>query len=216
MVMEDQIAQMALSMMIKGSQVIMRVSEHTARLCASATATTVKSLGSATLQAVSKGELPVSKLTKQSHGDVHFSEELSVEDIQTMKKTLHEYGVSYGIERNNDTGNYYLVFKGSDADLVKHALERTLQSMDVKVTPDDTAIPTKQETVDTSTTTKQEKPAAPIHDAASASKPAPEAKRKLSARDVRKTIREDAAKHIEAAHRHGPEPSVKITPSRAR
>ncbi|MDN5973352.1 MAG: PcfB family protein [Bifidobacterium crudilactis] len=141
MVMEEQIAQSVLSAVMQGATLILRISERAAKLLGSATSTTVTAVGKTTKDTLRQGRESVVKLTKKSGGDLHFTEQLSREDMRTARTQLHHYGVHYGIEKNADTGKYYLVFKGSDADMVKHALERTLAKVDGKVAIDPVVVP---------------------------------------------------------------------------
>ncbi|MCH3975491.1 DUF3801 domain-containing protein [Bifidobacterium tibiigranuli] len=141
MVMEEQIAQSVLSAAMQGATLILRVSEKGANILASATSTTISKIGKTTKDALRQGRESVVKLTKKSGGDLHFTEQLSREDMRNARTQLHRYGVHYGIEKNADTGKYYLVFKGSDADMVKHALERTLAKVDGNVAIDPVVVP---------------------------------------------------------------------------
>ncbi|MFT8443403.1 DUF3801 domain-containing protein [Bifidobacterium fermentum] len=141
MVMEEQIAQSVLSAVMQGATLILRISERAANLLGSATSTAITAVGKTTKDTLRQGRESVVRLTKKSGGDLHFTEQLSREDMRTARTQLHRYGVHYGIEKNADTGKYYLVFKGSDADMVKHALERTLAKVDGKVAIDPVVVP---------------------------------------------------------------------------
>lgn len=145
MVMEEQIAQSVLSAVMQGATLILRISERAANLLGSATSTAITAVGKTTKDTLRQGRESVVKLTKKSGGDLHFTEQLSREDMRTARTQLHHYGVHYGIEKNADTGKYYLVFKGSDADMVKHALERTLDKVDGKVAIDPVKVPEQSE-----------------------------------------------------------------------
>ena len=141
MVMEEQIAQSVLSAVMQGATLILRISERAANLLGSATSTAITAVGKTTKDTLRQGRESIVKLTKKSGGDLHFTEQLSKEDMRAVRAQLHGYGVHYGIEKNADTGRYYLVFKGSDADMVKHALERALDKVDGKVAVDPVVVP---------------------------------------------------------------------------
>lgn len=141
MVMEEQIAQSVLSAVMQGATLILRISERAAKLLGSATSTAITAVGKTTKDTLRQGRESVVKLTKKSGGDLHFTEQLSREDMRAVRAQLHGYGVHYGIEKNTDTGRYYLVFKGLDADMVKHALERALDKVDGKVAVGPVVVP---------------------------------------------------------------------------
>ena len=141
MVMEEQIAQSTLSAVMQGATLILRISGRTANILGSATSSTIGIVGKTTKDTLRRGRESIVHLTKKSGGDLHFTEQLSREDMRKVRALLHEYGVHYGIEKNPDTGKFYLVFKGSDADMVKHALERVLEKVDGHVAIDPVVIP---------------------------------------------------------------------------
>lgn len=141
MVMEEQIAQSVLSAAMQGATLILRVSEKAANILASATSTTVSKIGKTTKDTLRQGRESVVKLTKKAGGDLHFTEELSREDMRSVRNQLHQYGLHYGIEKNPDTGKYYIVFKGTDADMVKHSLERALATVSGKASIDPVTVP---------------------------------------------------------------------------
>ncbi|WP_369343236.1 DUF3801 domain-containing protein [Bifidobacterium fermentum] len=148
MVMEEQIAQSVLSAVMQGATLILRISERAANLLGSATSTAITAVGKTTKDTLRQGrESVVRNSRRKVGGDLHFTEQLSREDMRTARTQLHHYGVHYGIEKNADTGKYYLVFKGSDADMVKHALERTLDKVDGKVAIDPVKVPEQAEGV---------------------------------------------------------------------
>lgn len=148
MVMEEQIAQSALSAVEQGATLILRISGKAANILAGATSTTVSKIGKTTKDTLRQGRESVVKLTKKSGGDMHFTEQLSREDMRNARSQLHRYGVHYGIEKNGSTGKYYLIFKGSDADVIKHALERTLATVEGKASITPVAVPDQARGVD--------------------------------------------------------------------
>ena len=129
MVMEEQLAESLMSSVAQGAVLALRVSERGAGIVASATGATIMTVGHVTKNTLRQGRESIVTLTNKSGTDLHFTEQLSREDIRVVRRQLHRYGLHYGIEKNPDTGKYYIVFKGSDADMVKHALERALDQV---------------------------------------------------------------------------------------
>lgn len=141
MVMEEQIAQSVLSACMQGATLILRVSGKAANILASATSTSISKIGKTTKDTLRQGRESVVKLTKKTGGDLHFTESLSREDMRSVRAQLHKYGLQYGIEKNADAGKYYIVFKGTDADMVKHSLERALDKVGGKVAVEPVVVP---------------------------------------------------------------------------